>query len=70
MTKERYDVQETSVYTVQEIMTKLKIGKNVAYGLIKANLFPVLKIKSMYRIPKKSFDDWSDGNVDLYKKTS
>ncbi|MCX7746016.1 MAG: helix-turn-helix domain-containing protein [Clostridia bacterium] len=48
----------TEVYTVQDIMVKLDISKNVAYDLIKQSLFPVIKIKSTYRIPKKSFDEW------------
>jgi excisionase family DNA binding protein len=48
------------VYTVAEIQKLLKISKNVAYDLIKENLFPVIKIKSVFRIPKKSFHEWLD----------
>lgn len=46
------------VYTVCDIMEKLDISKNVAYDLIKQGLFPVIKIKTTYRIPKKPFDEW------------
>lgn len=48
------------VYTVADIQKILKISKNVAYDLIKENLFPVIKIKSVFRIPKKSFYEWLD----------
>ena len=55
----------SEVYTVADIMEKLNIGKNTAYELIKQNDFPVIKIKSTYRVPKKSFDEWINykGNV-------
>ena len=50
----------SEVYTVAEIQKILNISKNVAYDLIKENLFPVIKIKSVFRIPKKSFHEWLD----------
>lgn len=50
----------SEVYTVAEIQKMLSISKNVAYNLIKENLFPVIKIKSVFRIPKKSFHEWLD----------
>jgi hypothetical protein len=46
------------VYLVSDIMEKLDISKNVAYDFIKEGHFPVLKVKSTYRIPIKSFDNW------------
>ena len=49
---------EAEVYTVNDIIAKLKISKNVAYDLIKEGKFPVIKIKSTYRIPRKGFDIW------------
>ena len=45
----------SEVYTVAEIQKILNISKNVAYDLVKENLFPVIKIKSVFRIPKKVF---------------
>lgn len=50
------------VYTVAEIQKILKVSKNVAYDLIKEDLFPVIKIKSLYRIPKKGFHEWLNKN--------
>lgn len=52
------------VYSVSDIMEKLNISKNVAYDFIKQGHFPVLKIKSTYRIPIKPFDDWF-GNLSI-----
>jgi excisionase family DNA binding protein len=46
------------VYKVNDIMIKLGISKNIAYELIKEGSFPVIKIKTTYRIPKKPFDEW------------
>jgi hypothetical protein len=46
------------VYTVKDIMVKLKIRKNTAYDFIKEGHFPVIEIKGRFRIPVKHFDDW------------
>ena len=46
------------VYKVSDIMEILDISKNVAYDLVKQAVFPVITIKSTFRIPKKSFEDW------------
>ena len=51
---------ERAVYNVSDIMEILNIGKNTAYELIKQDGFPVIKIKSTYRIPKKAFHNWLD----------
>jgi len=48
----------SEVYKVADIMEKLDISKNLAYDLVKQGDFPVIRIKSAYRIPKKSFDEW------------
>jgi len=50
----------SEVYTVAEIQKLLNISKNVAYDLIKEKSFPVIKIKSTFRIPKKAFHEWLD----------
>ena len=60
---------ESEVYTVADIQKKLDISKNIAYDLVKQNVFPVIKIKSTFRIPKKSFDEWlNQTTVNLYSK--
>ena len=54
--------ENKQVYTVQEIMNILSISKNTAYNIIKNNPpFKVFNIGNVYRINKKSFDNWLDG---------
>ena len=51
------------VYTVQEIMEILSISKNAAYNFIKNNpLFKVFNVGNVYRINKRSFDSWINGD--------
>ena len=60
----------SEVYLVTDIMEKLNISKDIAYSFIKKGHFPVLKIKTAYRIPKKSFDMWLenlDNKINEYK---
>lgn len=51
------------VYTVEEIMDILDIGKNTAYALVNSGVFHFVKVGGHYRISKKSFDKWLD-NID------
>lgn len=50
------------VYTVEEMMDMLGIGKNAAYELVKSGMFHCVKVGSHYRISKSSFDEWLEGN--------
>jgi excisionase family DNA binding protein len=54
---------EKRVYTVEEIMDILNIGKNTAYTLVNSGAFHFVKVGGHYRISKKSFDRWLD-NID------
>ena len=54
---------EKRVYTVEEIMNILDIGKNAAYNLVNSGAFHYVKVGGHYRISKKSFDNWLD-NLD------
>jgi len=54
---------EKRVYTVEEIMNILDIGKNAAYNLVNSGVFHYVKVGGHYRISKKSFDNWLD-NLD------
>ena len=49
-----------TVYTVEEIMNILDIGKNAAYNLVNSGVFHYVKVGGHYRISKKSFDNWLD----------
>lgn len=51
---------EKRVYTVEEIMNILDIGKNAAYNLVNSGAFHYVKVGGHYRISKKSFDNWLD----------
>ena len=53
---------EKRVYTVEEIMDMLGIGKNAAYELVKSGKFHCVKVGNLYRIPKNAFDKWLNGN--------
>ena len=44
---------EKRVYTVEEIMDILSIGKNTAYALVNSGVFHFVKVGGHYRISKK-----------------
>ena len=51
------------VYDLADIQRMLKIGRTASYDFIakvykEGNPFPVLRVGSMYRIPKEKFDMW------------
>ena len=52
------------VYTVEEIAREARISRTAAYELVKKGLFPVIRVGSSIRIPKKPFDAWLDGRGD------
>lgn len=59
--------EEAVVYDLEDIRRILKIGRTSAYKLIRQvhkdkEPFPVIKIGTMYRVPKKAFDAWVTGN--------
>ena len=45
-------------YTVEDIMTILRLGRNAAYNLVHSKAFPVIRIGNLLRIPKSSFHEW------------
>ena len=61
--KER-KVAEERVYTVVEIARETRISRTAAYELVKKGVFPVIRVGSSIRIPKKPFDAWLDGRGD------
>jgi len=54
--------EEKRAYTVKDIMEILQIGRNNAYTLCNSNAFDVIRIGTLIRIPKSSFDRWLDNN--------
>ena len=46
-------------YSVQDLASILGVGKKSIYSLLKKNEFRSIQLASgIYRIPKKSFDEW------------
>ena len=57
---------EGLLYDMKDIQKKLGIGRTKTYAFlhevyVSKEPFPVLKIGTQYRIPKKPFDDWIAG---------
>ena len=61
------NVANERVYTVEEIAREARISRTAAYELVKKGLFPVIRVGSSIRIPKKPFDAWLDGRGDYAK---
>ena len=64
--KETKEGRDSMVYDLADIQKLLKIGCTASYDFIakvykEGHPFPVLKIGSMYRIPKERFDMWLSG---------
>lgn len=58
---------DKKVYEAEEIQKILKIGKNRVYSFLEdvysnTHFFKVIKIGRLYRVPKKSFDEWLSSN--------
>ena len=64
--KETKEGRDSMVYDLADIQKLLKTGRTASYDFIakvykEGRPFPVLKIGSMYRIPKERFDMWLSG---------
>ena len=45
-------------YTVQDLQDILGVGRKSVYSLLKRNEFRWIRVGAVYKIPKKSFDEW------------
>ena len=64
--KEKIEGRDSMVYDLADIQRILKIGRSASFDFIakvykEVNPFPVLRVGSMYRIPKEKFDMWLSG---------
>ena len=73
--KEKNEGRDSMVYDLTDIQKMLKIGRTASYDFIakaykEGSPFPVLRVGSMYRIPKEKFDMWpvSYTHLDVYKR--
>ena len=53
-------IGEKRTYTVEEIAKILGIGRSAAYNLVHSGVFSMVRIGSLIRVSKVSFDDWLD----------
>lgn len=51
-------VENTMVYTVEDVQKMLNIGRKQAYELVNSGKFPAKKLARKILIPKKTFNDW------------
>lgn len=55
-------------YTVQDLQDILGVGRKSIYSLLKRDEFHWIRVGAVYRIPKKSFDEWlKSGNGEISK---
>lgn len=64
---------EKQVYTISEMQQMLNISREAAYKFAKEvfqnqDPFIILKIGTTYRISKKSFDQWINGQTQQLQK--
>jgi excisionase family DNA binding protein len=60
-------MSEKRCYSIGEIQDILGICKTTAYHLIKENRFRSVMIGGKYKISKRSFDAWLDGEAGMEK---
>lgn len=51
-------IDESKVYTVEDIQKILNIGRKQSYELVNSGKFPSKKLSRKILIPKKTFDEW------------
>ena len=49
-------------YTVQDLQDILGVGHKSVYSLLKRKEFRWIRVGAVYRISKKSFDEWLESN--------
>ena len=59
------NIEEKRMYEIEDVQNMLGICRTNAYELVKKAYknqgpFRVIKVGRLYRIPKKSFDNWLD----------
>ena len=55
-------------YTVQDLQDILGVGSKSVYGLLQRNEFRWIRVGNVYRIPKKSFDEWLESRNSEHMK--
>ena len=55
-----FEEKKSKVFTVEDLMEYLSVGRTTAYKLLRSGKVKTLKIGRLYRIPKKAVDDYID----------
>ncbi len=50
--------EHSDIFTIEDLMAYLNIGRTTAYKLLRSKKLKSLKIGRLYRIPKKCVDDY------------
>ena len=53
-----FEEKKNKVFTIEDLMDYLSIGKTTAYKLLRTGKIQTLRIGRLYRIPKKAVDDY------------
>jgi excisionase family DNA binding protein len=53
-------------YTVQDLQDILGVGRKSVYSLLKRKEFRWIRVGAVYRIPKKSFDEWLESGNSVF----
>ena len=53
-----FEEKKSKVFTIEDLMEYLSIGKTTAYKLLRTGKIQTLRIGRLYRIPKKAVDDY------------
>ena len=64
--KEETIMYEKRSYTVKDLQRILNVSKPTVYKLLSTNVFRWVQLKNgVYRISKRSFDEWFDSGTDI-----
>jgi excisionase family DNA binding protein len=53
-----YEYDNDLVLSVEELMSTLKIGKNIAYSLLDKGIIKAFRIGRIWKIPRNSLEDF------------
>ncbi len=54
---------DTLLLTANEFATAARIGRTLAYQLIRTRQVPVVRIGRLVRIPRKALEEWLEGQT-------
>jgi excisionase family DNA binding protein len=55
------DILKVETYTVQEVATRLGIGRCMAYDLVRRGVIPAMRLGRRWIVPRARFHAWLNG---------